>query len=37
MDTMLLTVNADGSLNVNTGKITSGGADNPLRAVPYNG
>lgn len=37
MDTMLLTVNADGSLNVNTGKITGGGANNPLRAVPYNG
>ncbi len=37
MDTMLLTVNADGSLNVNTGKITTGGLNNPLRAVPYNG
>lgn len=36
MDTMLLTVNADGSLSVNTGKITTGGADNPLRAVAYN-
>ncbi|MCC6381030.1 MAG: Rieske 2Fe-2S domain-containing protein [Dehalococcoidia bacterium] len=36
LDTMLLTVNADGSINVNTGKITSGGADNPLRAVAYN-
>lgn len=37
MDTMLLTVNGDGSLSVNTGKITGGAADNPLRAVPYNG
>ena len=37
MDTMLLTVNGDGSLNVNTGKITTGSADNPLRAVQYNG
>jgi len=37
MDTMALTVNADGSINVNTGAITSGDADNPLRAVPYNG
>jgi len=37
MDTMALTVNGDGSINVNTGAITSGGADNPLRAVPYNG
>lgn len=37
MDTMLVTQNSDGSINVNTGKITSGGADNPLRAVVYNG
>jgi len=37
MDTMLLAVNGDGSINVNTGKITTGGADNPLRAVSYNG
>src|SRR5512139_3765638 len=36
MDTMELTVNSDGSLNVNTGAITSGAADNPLRAVSYN-
>lgn len=36
MDTMLLTVNGDGSLSVNTGKITLGGPDNPLREVPYN-
>lgn len=35
MDTMAVTVNADGSVNVNTGQITSGAADNPLRAVPY--
>ncbi len=37
MDTMALTVNGDGSINVNTGVITSGDADNPLRAVSYNG
>ncbi len=36
MDTMAVSVNGDGSLNINTGKITSGGADNPLRAVAYN-
>ena len=36
MDTMALTVNGDGSINVNTGAITSGDADNPLRAVAYN-
>jgi cytochrome b6-f complex iron-sulfur subunit len=35
LDTMLLSVNADGTLNVNTGRITFGGQDNPLRAVPY--
>jgi cytochrome b6-f complex iron-sulfur subunit len=37
MDTMLLTVNSDGSVNVNTGKITLGALDNPLREVPYSG
>ncbi len=37
MDTMLLTVNADGSLNVDTGTILGGGPDNPLRAIPYSG
>jgi len=37
MDTMLLSVRSDGTVDVNTGKITSGGADNPLRAVAYNG
>lgn len=37
MDTMALTVNGDGSINVNTGAITSGDVDNPLRAVSYNG
>ncbi len=37
MDTMELTVNGDGSVDINTGKITSGGADNPLRATSYNG
>ncbi|MCX7668914.1 MAG: ubiquinol-cytochrome c reductase iron-sulfur subunit [Anaerolineae bacterium] len=35
MDTMRITVNGDGSVSVNTGQITSGAADNPLRAVPY--
>jgi len=34
MDTMDLTVNGDGSLAVNTGKITLGGED-ALREVPY--
>lgn len=37
MDTMAITVNADGSLNIDTGKITGGAADNPLRTVTYNG
>lgn len=37
MDTMALTVNSNGSIDVNTGAVTSGAADNPLRAVPYNG
>jgi cytochrome b6-f complex iron-sulfur subunit len=37
MDTMFVTVNGDGSINANTGKITRGAADNPLRAVSYNG
>lgn len=37
MDTMALTVNSNGSIDVNTGAVTSGSADNPLRAVPYNG
>ena len=37
MDTMLVSVAGDGSLNVNTGKITGGAADNPLRAIAYNG
>jgi cytochrome b6-f complex iron-sulfur subunit len=37
MDTMAVTINSDGSLNVNTGRVTGGGADNPLRAVPYSG
>lgn len=37
MDTMAITVNGDGSLSVNTGAITLGNQDNPLRAVPYNG
>jgi cytochrome b6-f complex iron-sulfur subunit len=37
MDTMEVSVNSDGSVNVNTGAITSGTIENPLRAVPYNG
>ena len=37
MDTMLIAINGDGSININTGKITSGAADNPLRATTYNG
>lgn len=37
MDTMAVSVNGDGSLSVNTGAITSGGSDNPLRAIPYSG
>jgi cytochrome b6-f complex iron-sulfur subunit len=39
MDTFEVTVNADGSLVVNTGAITSGSAEpaNPLRAIPYSG
>lgn len=37
MDTMALTVNGDGSINVNTGKVTRGAPDNPLRAVSYTG
>ena len=36
MDTMEVTVNDDGSLTVDSGKITKGGQDNPQRAVPYN-
>jgi len=37
MDTMAVTVKSDGSLDVDTGKITTGGGNNPLRAVAYNG
>ncbi|HMO55119.1 MAG TPA: Rieske 2Fe-2S domain-containing protein, partial [Tepidiformaceae bacterium] len=37
MDTMALTVNANGSIDVNTGLITNGTVENPLRAVPYSG
>jgi cytochrome b6-f complex iron-sulfur subunit len=33
MDTMDLKVNSDGSVDVDTGKITTGSADNPQRAV----
>lgn len=37
MDTMALTVNSNGSVDVNTGAVTSGNNNNPLRAVAYNG
>jgi cytochrome b6-f complex iron-sulfur subunit len=37
MDTMEIGINSDGSVNVNTGKITAGDQDNPLRAVAYSG
>lgn len=36
MDTMEITVNNDGSLSVDTGKITKGGEDNPQRTTGYN-
>jgi hypothetical protein len=35
MDTMEITTNSDGSININTGAITNGDLDNPLRAVSY--
>jgi len=35
MDTMEITVNNDGSLTVDTGKITKGGQDNPRRTTSY--
>jgi cytochrome b6-f complex iron-sulfur subunit len=35
LDTMEVQVQGDGSVVVNTGKITKGGADNPMRTVPY--
>ncbi len=37
MSTMPITVKPDGSIDVDTGKITAGLAENPKRAVPYNG
>jgi cytochrome b6-f complex iron-sulfur subunit len=37
MDTMAVTVNGDGSLTVDTGAISGGSIQNPLRAVPYSG
>lgn len=39
LDTFELTLNADGSITVNTGAITSGSASpaNPLRSIPYSG
>lgn len=33
MDTFAVTVNPDGSLSIDTGKITLGGTDDPQRAV----
>ena len=36
LDTMEVTVNADGSLTVDSGTITKGAQDNPQRTVPYN-
>ena len=35
LDTMAVSVNADGSVEVDTGVITNGGVDNPQRTVPY--
>ncbi len=35
LDIMAVEVQADSSIIVNTGKITKGSAENPLRAVPY--
>lgn len=35
LDTMEVTVQADGSLSVDTGTIRKGDQDNPLRTVPY--
>jgi hypothetical protein len=37
MDTMEVSVNGDGSVAINTGAITNGDLDNPLRAVSYSG
>jgi cytochrome b6-f complex iron-sulfur subunit len=37
MDTMAISVNSGGSVDVNTGAITLGNSNNPLRAVAYNG
>ncbi len=36
MDTMAVSIST-GSIDINTGKITSGGPDNPLRTISYNG
>lgn len=36
MDTMNVSLNEDGSVDVDTGEITQGDADNPQRAVPWN-
>ncbi len=35
MDTMEITINPDGSLTVDSGKVTKGGQDNPRRTIPY--
>ena len=35
MDTMRLTVESNGDITVQTGKVQSGGTDNPSRAVPW--
>ena len=32
---MLVAVNNDGSLTVDTGTVTKGGQDNPRRSTPY--
>ncbi len=37
MDTMAVSLNSGGSVDVNTGAVTLGNSDNPLRAVAYNG
>ena len=37
MDTMAITVNPNGDLTIQTGKITKGGQDNPFRVVAYPG
>jgi hypothetical protein len=36
MDTMAITVKPTGDITVETGQISEGGEDNPLRVVPPN-